>query len=81
MEIGQPWAPFGFDSRLLQAQIATITGEFDEALRLVPDDGDPHFQALSEFVISQATADWRNFAAEYGRMTPPASLQLPTRRG
>jgi DNA-binding CsgD family transcriptional regulator len=33
-EMGQPWAPFGFDSRLMQAQIATVTGDFEEALRL-----------------------------------------------
>jgi ATP/maltotriose-dependent transcriptional regulator MalT len=39
VEIGQPWAPFGFDSRLLQAQIATITGDFDEALRLADVSG------------------------------------------
>ena len=38
-EVGQPWAPFGFDSRLLQAQIATITGDFDEALRLADVSG------------------------------------------
>jgi DNA-binding CsgD family transcriptional regulator len=38
-EIGQPWAPYGFDSRLLQAQIATITGDFDEALRLADVSG------------------------------------------
>ena len=25
---GRPWAPFGFDSRLIQAQIATITGDY-----------------------------------------------------
>jgi DNA-binding NarL/FixJ family response regulator len=38
-EIGQPWAPYGFDSRLLQAQIATITGDYDEALRLADVSG------------------------------------------
>jgi DNA-binding CsgD family transcriptional regulator/tetratricopeptide (TPR) repeat protein len=38
-EIGQPWAPYGFDSRLIQAQIATITGDFDEALRLADVSG------------------------------------------
>src|SRR3954454_9993192 len=39
VEVGQPWAPFGFDSRLMQAQIATITGDFDEALRLADVSG------------------------------------------
>jgi ATP/maltotriose-dependent transcriptional regulator MalT len=38
-EIGQPWAPYGFDSRLQQAQIATITGDYDEALRLADVSG------------------------------------------
>ncbi|MBO9522006.1 MAG: AAA family ATPase [Nocardioidaceae bacterium] len=38
-ELGQPWAPFGFDSRLLLAQIATITGDFDEAIRLADVSG------------------------------------------
>ncbi|MCW2755981.1 MAG: regulatory protein LuxR [Marmoricola sp.] len=38
-ELGQPWAPFAFDSRLLQAQIATITADYDEALRLADVSG------------------------------------------
>jgi ATP/maltotriose-dependent transcriptional regulator MalT len=38
-DLGQPWAPFGFDSRLLLAQIATITGEYDEAVRLADVSG------------------------------------------
>jgi DNA-binding CsgD family transcriptional regulator len=37
--IGQPWAPFAFDSRLLHAQISTITGDFDDALRLADVSG------------------------------------------
>jgi len=37
--VGQPWAPFAFDSRLLHAQIATITGDYDEALRLADVSG------------------------------------------
>ncbi|MFL6060844.1 MAG: AAA family ATPase [Marmoricola sp.] len=37
--IGQPWAPFAFDSRLLHAQIATITGDYDEAMRLADVSG------------------------------------------
>jgi len=35
-----------------------------EPAYFIPHDGDPHFQQLSEFVISQAIADWRNFVAE-----------------
>ena len=47
-----------------------------EPAYFIPDDGDPHFQALSEFVISQATADWRrNLVAEYGRIG--ISINLP----
>jgi EAL domain-containing protein (putative c-di-GMP-specific phosphodiesterase class I) len=46
-----------------------------EPAYFIPDDGDPHFQALSEFVINQATADWRNFVAEHGRID--ISINLP----
>jgi DNA-binding response OmpR family regulator len=46
-----------------------------EPAYFIPDDVDPHFQALSEFVISRATADWRNFVAEYGRID--ISINLP----
>ncbi len=30
----------------------------------IPDDGDPHFRQLSEFVIGQALDDWRYFLAQ-----------------
>ncbi len=46
-----------------------------EPAYFIPDDGDPHFQALSEFVISQAIADWRHFVTEYGRID--VSINLP----
>ena len=46
-----------------------------EPAYFIPDDRDPNFQVLSEFVISQATTDWRNFAAEYGRID--VSMNLP----
>jgi DNA-binding CsgD family transcriptional regulator len=39
ISLGQPWAPFGFDSRLLHAQIATITGDYDAALRVADVSG------------------------------------------
>ncbi|HET6152740.1 MAG TPA: AAA family ATPase [Marmoricola sp.] len=38
-EIGQPWAPFAFDSRLLHAQITTVTGDYDKAIRLCDVSG------------------------------------------
>lgn len=52
----------------------------------IPDDGDPHFQALSEFVISQAIADWRYFLTEHRRVdisinVPIAFLQDPASLG
>jgi len=31
----------------------------------IPGDGDPHFHALSDFVITRAMADWMHFATEY----------------
>ena len=48
----------------------------------IPDDGDPHLSALSEFVISRAVDDWRYFVAQYGRIEiainlPIAFLQDP----
>jgi EAL domain-containing protein (putative c-di-GMP-specific phosphodiesterase class I) len=41
----------------------------------IPNDADPHFRALSEFVINQAVADWRNFAIDYGPLD--ISINLP----
>ncbi|WP_354437993.1 response regulator transcription factor [Marmoricola sp. OAE513] len=37
--LGQPWAPFAFDSRFLHAQIAAIVGDYDLALRLADVTG------------------------------------------
>lgn len=42
----------------------------------IPDVGDPHFRALSEFVISRAVADWRNFVTEYGHVEIAVNLPL-----
>lgn len=41
----------------------------------VPADGDPTFQALSEFVIGRAVADWRYFLTQRGRIQ--ISINLP----
>jgi len=46
-----------------------------EPAYFIPDDGDPHFRALSEFVINQAMADWRIFATDYGPLD--ISINLP----
>ena len=48
----------------------------------IPDDGDPHFRALSDFVISRAIDDWRYFVAQHGRVEiainlPISFLQIP----
>lgn len=32
----------------------------------IPDEADPHFSALSEFVMSGAVKDWLRFVSEYG---------------
>jgi EAL domain-containing protein (putative c-di-GMP-specific phosphodiesterase class I) len=43
--------------------------------RFIPDDHDPHFQALSDFVVGRAMADWTYFA---GRYTPvKLAVNLP----
>jgi hypothetical protein len=34
----------------------------------IPDDGDPHLRALSEFVVGRAIADWHNFITQRGRV-------------
>jgi EAL domain-containing protein (putative c-di-GMP-specific phosphodiesterase class I) len=46
-----------------------------EPAYFIPDDSDPHFHALSEFVIRQAVADWSNFVTDYGRID--LSINLP----
>jgi EAL domain-containing protein (putative c-di-GMP-specific phosphodiesterase class I) len=46
-----------------------------EPAYFIPNDGDPHFDALSQFVISQVVADWRNFVAEYRPVD--ISINLP----
>jgi EAL domain-containing protein (putative c-di-GMP-specific phosphodiesterase class I)/CheY-like chemotaxis protein len=48
----------------------------------IPDDGDPHLRALSEFVIGQVVDDWRYFADQHGHIEmainlPIAFLQHP----
>jgi EAL domain-containing protein (putative c-di-GMP-specific phosphodiesterase class I) len=43
----------------------------------LPDHHDPHFQSLSEFVVSRAIGDWRNFVTEYGHVE--ISLNLPVK--
>jgi len=41
----------------------------------IPDDGDPHFRALSEFVVSQAVKDWHYFLDKHGHID--ISINLP----
>jgi EAL domain-containing protein (putative c-di-GMP-specific phosphodiesterase class I) len=48
----------------------------------IPDDSDPHFHALSEFVISRAIRDWHYFVAQHGHIQiginlPACVLQDP----
>ena len=42
----------------------------------IPDDGDPHFRALSEFVIARAMADWRYFVDGYAAVELAVNLPL-----
>lgn len=41
----------------------------------IPDEGDPHFQALSEFVIERAIEDWRYLIEQKGPVD--LSINLP----
>jgi EAL domain-containing protein (putative c-di-GMP-specific phosphodiesterase class I)/CheY-like chemotaxis protein len=48
----------------------------------LPDETDPHFRQLSEFVIRRAFDDWRHFAARHGPVDisvnlPVAFLKIP----
>lgn len=42
----------------------------------IPDDTDPHFGALSEFVMSRAVRDWRYFVTEYGHVEIAVNLPV-----
>ena len=42
----------------------------------IPDADDPHFAALSEFVLRQVAKDWQYFTGEYGPITPSINLPL-----
>ncbi len=48
----------------------------------IPDDSDPHFRALTEFVIARAMEDWRDFVHQHGHVEiainlPGSCLQDP----
>jgi EAL domain-containing protein (putative c-di-GMP-specific phosphodiesterase class I)/CheY-like chemotaxis protein len=42
----------------------------------IPDDSDPHFRALSEFVIRRAIRDWRYFVAQHGHIEIAINLPI-----
>jgi EAL domain-containing protein (putative c-di-GMP-specific phosphodiesterase class I) len=42
----------------------------------IPDDGDPHFRELSEFVIAQAIDDWRYFVTQQGPVEIAINLPI-----
>jgi EAL domain-containing protein (putative c-di-GMP-specific phosphodiesterase class I)/CheY-like chemotaxis protein len=42
----------------------------------LPDDGDPHFHALSEFVVSQAVKDWHSFVDPHGHVEIAVNLPV-----
>ncbi len=42
----------------------------------IPDDGDPHFRALSEFVIGRAIDDWRDFVSHHGHVEIAINLPI-----
>jgi EAL domain-containing protein (putative c-di-GMP-specific phosphodiesterase class I) len=41
----------------------------------IPDDSDPHFRALSEFVVGQAVHDWHHFLGQHGPLE--LAINLP----
>ena len=42
----------------------------------LPDDDDPHFLTLSDYVIAQAVKDWRSFLNEYGHVELAVNLPM-----
>jgi EAL domain-containing protein (putative c-di-GMP-specific phosphodiesterase class I) len=46
------------------------------AAYFIPDDGDPHFRALSEFVIGRAIDDWRYFITQHGGIDIAINLPI-----
>ena len=44
--------------------------------RFLPEDGDPHFGALSDFVLERVTRDWRAFVTEHGNVELAINLPL-----
>jgi EAL domain-containing protein (putative c-di-GMP-specific phosphodiesterase class I) len=47
----------------------------------IPDDSDPHFRALSEFVIGQAVDDWHTFVVRHGHVEIAINLPIEFLRG
>jgi EAL domain-containing protein (putative c-di-GMP-specific phosphodiesterase class I)/CheY-like chemotaxis protein len=76
------WYQPQFDVRSLSvsqaeglARIRHPTWGIIPAAYFIPDDGDPHFRALSEFVIGRATEDWHYFVTQRGKID--LSINLP----
>lgn len=42
----------------------------------LPDERDPQFRALSEFVIDRSLTDWEDFVGEYGRIQLAVNLPI-----
>ena len=44
--------------------------------RFLPEDGDPHFGALSDFVLERVVRDWRVFVTDHGNVELAINLPL-----
>ena len=44
--------------------------------QFLPDADDPHFTALSDFVVTQAMRDWHSFVGDYGHIEIAVNLPL-----
>ena len=44
--------------------------------RFLPDEGDPHFGALSDYVLERVARDWRAFVTEHGNVELAINLPL-----
>lgn len=58
VEVGRPWAPYGFDARWMSAMVAYVAGRWDDALRIADTTGESapemHRAALASVALAVA---------------------------
>jgi DNA-binding CsgD family transcriptional regulator/tetratricopeptide (TPR) repeat protein len=72
---GRPWAPYGFDARLMESMVAYVRGDWDEALRIVDISGqvppsDPEALLLSVEMMVAAGRGYVDALKLYDEIRP-----------